>query len=284
MILTFFLRMPACLFLLLYCASSLRASCVDSVWWQVEPVQCFGLRNGLLRVDTVFGGEQPYYFSLDGQTFSTRPEFDRLWAGTYTVYVRDASGCITVWPVEVSEPEELVVDLSTDLNSVEAGQPVHLQAAVWPEDARITAIDWRPPFLFSNPNSLEQMAFPTVTTTFAVEVVDDHQCVARAQVTVEISRTSVYFPNAIMPTSNSDDYFTVYAGEGVAEVLRLQVFARTGEMVFERQHFEPNDPLKGWNGKLKGRRIQAGAYVWVALIAYLDGTVRPFSGTVTVVY
>ncbi|HMX40225.1 MAG TPA: gliding motility-associated C-terminal domain-containing protein [Saprospiraceae bacterium] len=278
------LRVSACAFLLSCFTSPLLASCVDSVWWKVESVQCYGLRNGLLRVDTVFGGERPFYFSLDGQTFSTRPEFDRLWAGTYTVYVRDASGCVTTWVVEVPEPEELVVELATDLSAVEAGQPVHLSATVWPEDAQIVAIGWRPPFLFSDSSSLQQTAFPTVTTTFAIEVVDDRQCVARAQATVEVTRTSVYFPNIIMPTSNSDDYFTVYAGEGVAEVISLQVFARTGEMVFERQHFAPNDPLKGWNGKLKGRRVQAGAYVWVARVAYLDGSVRPFSGAVTVVY
>ncbi|HND89684.1 MAG TPA: hypothetical protein PK971_15230, partial [Saprospiraceae bacterium] len=72
------LRVSACAFLLSCFTSPLLASCVDSVWWKVESVQCYGLRNGLLRVDTVFGGERPFYFSLDGQTFSTRPEFDRL--------------------------------------------------------------------------------------------------------------------------------------------------------------------------------------------------------------
>lgn len=284
MTLPYLLRTFACLVLLFALTLPLQASCVDSVWWKVEPVQCFGLRNGVLRADTVFGGERPFFYSIDGQTFSTRPEFDRLWAGSYTVYVRDASGCVTKWVVEVPEPEELVVDITADVNSIEAGLPVHLKAQVWPEDAVIQAIDWRPPFLFAQPNQLEQTAFPTVTTIFAVEVIDERGCIARAQTTVEVTRTSVYFPNIIQPTSNSDDYFTVYGGEGVAEVVRLQVFARTGEMVFEGLHFPPNDPLKGWNGKRKGRRFQAGVYIWVATVAYLDGTQRSFSGTVTVVY
>lgn len=264
--------------------ANISAICVDSIGLDVQPVQCYGLRNGLIRVDTVFGGERPFYYSLDGQTFSTRPEFDRLWAGTYTVYVRDASGCMRSWQVEVTQPEELLVEITADVTSVEAGQPVRLRAEVWPDDADIKIIDWRPPFLFDMPNALEQAAYPSVTTTFAIEVLDQNDCVARDQVTVEVTRTSVYFPNIINPTSNSNDYFTVFAGEGVKQIVHLQVYARTGELMFQRQNFQPNDPVKGWNGRLKGRRVQAGAYVWVAVVEYFDGTQQQFSGAVTVVY
>ena len=270
--------------LFFYSFANISAICVDSIHLDVQPVQCHGLRNGLVRVDTVFGGERPFYYSIDGHTFSTRPEFDRLWAGTYIVYVRDASGCVLSWEVEVTEPEELLVEITADVTSVESGLPVHLRAEVWPDDAEIKIIDWRPPFLFDTPNALQQTAYPNVTTTFAVEVIDQNDCVARDQVTVEVTRTSVYFPNVIKPTSNSDDYFTVFAGEGVSQVAHLQVYARTGEMIFERENFQPNDPVKGWNGRLKGRRVQAGAYVWVAVVEYLDGTRRQFSGAVTVVY
>lgn len=275
----------ACAAALVFCGfANISAICVDSIHVTVQPVQCHGLRNGLVRVDTVFGGEKPFYYSIDGHTFSTRPEFDRLWAGTYMIHVRDASGCVLMWQVDVLEPEELVVQVTADVTSVEAGQPVRLRADFWPDTADIQMIDWRPPFLFDAPNSLQQTAYPKVTTTFAVEIVDRNECVARDQVTVEVTRTSVYFPNIIKPTSNSDDYFTVFAGEGVAQVVYLQVYARTGELVFQRQNFQPNDPVKGWNGRLKGRRVQAGAYVWVAVVEYLDGTQRQFSGAVTVVY
>lgn len=267
-----------------YGFANISAICVDSIQLTVQSVQCYGLRNGLISVDTVFGGEKPFYYSIDGQTFSTRPEFDRLWAGNYTIYVRDASNCMRTWQVEVTEPEELVVEMTADATSIEAGQAVRLRADVWPDTADIQLIDWRPPFLFDAPNDLEQTAYPKVTTTFAVEIVDKNECVARDQVTVEVTRSSVYFPNIINPTSNSDDYFTVFSGESVAQVVILQVYARTGEMVFQRQNFQPNDPVKGWNGRLKGRRVQAGAYVWVAVVEYLDGTQRQFSGAVTVVY
>lgn len=269
---------------LFYSFANISAICADSIWLDVQPVQCYGLRNGLVRIDTVFGGERPFYYSIDGFTFSTRPEFDRLWAGSYTVYVRDASGCVLSWEVEVPQPEELLVAVTADVTSVEAGMPVHLRADVWPDDADIKIIDWRPPFLFDMPNALEQTAYPSVTTTFAIEVLDKNDCVARDQVTVEVTRTSVYFPNVIKPTSNSDDYFTVFAGEGVAQIVQMQVYARTGELVFQRNNFPPNDPVKGWNGRLKNRRVQAGAYVWVAVVEYLDGTQRQFSGAVTVVY
>lgn len=271
--------------LLFFCSfAKMSAACVDSILLHIQPVQCYGLRNGLISVDTVFGGERPFYYSMDGQTFSTRPEFDRLWAGTYTVYVRDASGCVKSWEVEVPQPEELLVSLTADASSVEAGKPVQLRAEVWPKQADIVAIEWRPPFLFNNQTSLEQIVHPVETTVFAIEVRDQRDCIARQQVTVEVTKTSLYFPNIIKPTSNNDDYFTVFAGEGVSQIVQMRVYDRSGGLVFERSNFPPNDPIKGWNGKWKGRRVQAGTYVWVAVVEYLNGQRKQFSGAVTVVY
>ncbi len=268
----------------LFCRfANISAICVDSIHLNVQSVQCHGLRNGLLRVDTVFGGEMPFYYSIDGQTFSTRPEFDRLWAGHYTVYVRDASGCVNQWEIEVPEPEELLVTLIADATSVESGVAVQLHAEVYPDTAEIKAIDWRPPFLFSEQFTLDQTAWPVETTVFAIEVRDKNHCTAREQVVVEVTKTNLYFPNIIKQTSFTEDYFTVFAGEGVKQVVHLQVYDRSGGLVFQRNNFPPNDPVKGWNGKWKGRKVQPGAYVWVAVVEYLGGQQRQFSGAVTVV-
>ncbi len=270
----------------LFCLSTAAAiaDCVDSLSMTVQPVQCNGLRNGLIRIDSVYGGMPPFYFSLDGQSFSTRPSFDRLWPGNYQLWVRDALGCTKQWPVVINEPELLQVLLHSTDTSVVAGIPFSLYADVSPQNADLQKIEWRPPSLFMYSDTLKQRLFLSETTTFAIEIENQDGCIARDQITVEVEKTNLYFPNVIRPNSNQDAYFTVYAGEGVAQIVLLQVYNRAGGLIFERSDFAPNDPLKGWNGRAEGKAVQVGVYPWRAVVAYLDGTLRQFQGSVTVVY
>lgn len=257
-------------------------ACVDSVRLSIQPVQCFGLRNGLIRIDTVFGGIRPFYFSIDGQTFSTRPEFESLWAGDYLIYVRDASGCLWETSAYVPEPEELKVNLTASDTVIESGMSVDLRAEPAPDTIPLKLIDWRPPALFTYQNDLMQEVRPTETTTISVEITDYNNCVAHDQVTIHVEKTSVYFPNIFKPGSNQDAYFTAYGGEGVARIVQLQVYSRAGGLVFERKDFLPNDPLKGWNGRWRGKTVQPGVYPWLAIVEYLDGKKVRIQGGVTV--
>ena len=270
---------------LLFCAfgRTVIADCVDSLWLTVQPVQCNGLRNGLIQVDSAFGGKPPYYFSLDGQSFSTRPSFDHLWPGTYQLWVKDASGCAKQWLVVVNEPELLQVKLRTTDSLVVAGVIFSLHAEVAPQNADLQQIEWRPPSLFARFDTLSQTLSLSETTTFAIEIQNENGCIARDQVTVEVEKTNLYFPNVIRPGSNQDAYFTVYAGEGVAQVVTLQVYNRAGGLLFERSGFPANDPLKGWNGHADGKIVQTGVYPWRAVVAYLNGRLQQFQGSVTVV-
>ncbi len=272
----------SCLFLCFICQIA-AADCVDSIRWSVDPVQCNGLRNGIIHVDSIFGGEPPYYFSLDGQSFSTRPTFDRLAAGEYILRVKDNSGCAKEWTVVVTEPELLQVKLRTSDSLVVPGEVFLLYAEVEPQTVHLQNITWRPPELFTYFDTLLQRVAITQNTTFAIEIQTDDGCIARDQVTVNVENANLYFPNVIKPGSNQDAYFTLFADEGVARIVTLQIYSRAGGMIFERTGFSPNDPLKGWNGRTNGKAVQTGVYPWRAVIEYLDGNVKHFWGTVTVV-
>lgn len=260
-----------------------HASSVDSVRAIVTPVQCYGLRNGVIQVDTVFGGERPFFYSLDGQTFTTNPTFDHLWAGEYMLYVRDASGGTKNWPVKVKEPAELQVKLLVSETTVVAGEPLYLRAVANVETDFLQQIEWRPPSLFTRQDTLKQTVTLTESTQFAVIVHDQNGCVASDAVSVEVEQTNIYFPNVIKPGSASDAYFTVFAGEGVRRVISLQIYSRGGSLVFERLDFPPNAPLEGWGGRWDGKTAQSGVYPYLAVVEFWDGKQVRYEGTVTVV-
>lgn len=261
-----------------------KASGVDSVRTIVTPVQCYGLRNGKIHVDTVFGGEKPFYYSLDGQTFTTNPTFDHLWAGEYTLYVRDASDTTRDWPITVKEPTELQVKLQVSKTTVLAGEPLNIRAIANVEPEFLQQIEWRPPGLFERQDTLRHSITISEPTWFAVIVRDYNNCTASDHLMVEVENTNLYFPNVIKPGSASDAYFTVFAGEGVQRIVSLQVFSRGGSLVFERRDFQPNAPLQGWGGRWDGQTVQAGVYPYLAVIEFLDGKQVRYEGTVTVVY
>lgn len=72
--------------------------------------QCFGACDGTATV-TATGGTPPYtYLWSDGQTTQTATG---LCAGTYTVDVTDANGCVETISVTISEPTDII--LTTDM-------------------------------------------------------------------------------------------------------------------------------------------------------------------------
>lgn len=260
-----------------------HSSEVDSIRAIVTPVQCYGLRNGAIKVDTVFGGESPYFYSLDGQTFTTNPSFDHLWAGEYNVYVRDASGGTKSWLILVKEPAELLVELQASESAVVAGEPINIRAIPTVEPEFLENIEWRPPFLFTRQDTLRQTVSISESTQFAIIVRDQNGCTASDDLMVTVEKTNLYFPSVIKPGSASDAYFTIFAGEGVRRVVSLQVYSRGGSLVFERLDFQPNAPLLGWGGRWNGKMVQTGVYLYLATVEFWDGNNRRYEGTITVV-
>ncbi len=72
-------------------------------------VSCFGAADGAINA-TAFGGTGSIQFSLDGVNYQTSGYFNNL-AGSlaYTVYARDANGCVVTHNYSVTQPQNLVL-------------------------------------------------------------------------------------------------------------------------------------------------------------------------------
>ena len=67
----------------------------------------------------------------------------------------------------------------------------------------------------------------------------------------------LYVPNSFTPNGDGkNDIFRpmIY---GNAKFYEFTIFNRYGETVFQSK-----DPLKGWDGNYKGKKQNAGTYVW----------------------
>ncbi|MCG8523401.1 MAG: hypothetical protein MI744_14465, partial [Pseudomonadales bacterium] len=69
------------------------------------------LQNGIIEAQNVIGGAAPYEYSIDGVNFVASPTFNNLTDGTYTITVRDDSGCTFVTDPVTIDPLDPPTDI-----------------------------------------------------------------------------------------------------------------------------------------------------------------------------
>lgn len=77
----------------------------------VNVLGCYGDATGAIEVAAT-GGTPPLEYSVDGSNFVTSPLFENLTAGIYNVTVRDVNLCTSTLELQITEPPQLVADLS----------------------------------------------------------------------------------------------------------------------------------------------------------------------------
>ncbi len=80
---------------------------VDSL----RPVACFGENNGYLQFSGR-GGAGNYTLSFADSNFSSQFSYDSLGAGIYEVAIQDDSACVTRQPIEISQPDTLMLEVA----------------------------------------------------------------------------------------------------------------------------------------------------------------------------
>lgn len=77
-----------------------------------EPISCRNANDAIISVQA-FGGTGTYTFSIDGTNYATNSVYQNLSPGTYTLYVKDQNGCVSIAPnIVVTNPASLNMTLS----------------------------------------------------------------------------------------------------------------------------------------------------------------------------
>jgi gliding motility-associated-like protein len=250
----------------------------------VRGVRCFGDVNGLIAIDSILVGEFPIMFSIDGAPFRDQKAFGPLVPGPHTVTLLDANGCEwtsdTLW---VQQPPDFIAELGPDVE-VHLGDSVTLGVDISYPPVALKNIVWKPLLDTLFAGKTTQHFLPLNSLKVMVEVTDTAGCKASDGVQVRVSRDRrIFIPNIIAPQSSENNIALIYGGDDVVEIESFQIFDRWGDLIFSRQHVQPNDKQQGWNGTTNGQDVQPGVYVYQAQIRFADGQSEAFFGSVTVV-
>ncbi len=76
-------------------------------------ITCHGASNATVTAGAVRGGTTGYQYSIDGVNFGSETTFKVLYAGIYTLTVRDLNGCKITEEIEITEPDVLTSTAAT---------------------------------------------------------------------------------------------------------------------------------------------------------------------------
>jgi len=230
-------------------------------------VSCFGNCDGFIEIE-VFGGEPPYSIEWnDGNGFELNP----LCAGTYEYTITDADDLVEEGSIELTEPEEIEVDIVNLECSENNDGSIELEGVGGsaPYEYSFDGIN------FSSENVNTNLS----TGSYNVFVRDANGC--EVMIPYEINRCSDGDCYEAIPviTPNDDgrnDQFIIRCADDRDNT--LEVFNRMGQLVFEQDNYRNT-----WEGTdLSGGLAPEGSYMWVLIIPTDAGGEEIHKGTVTI--
>jgi gliding motility-associated-like protein len=246
---------------------------------KVEDLTCYRKNDGRIQVNA----DASYRVSVTGKDYFQQGNnlFEALRPGDYTIKVVAPTGCDTTYQVQIQEPDSLIVFIPQDTLRVTVGDTALIEVI---SNYSNLNYQWLPESEIFPQDSNFFYAVPQRSLWYEM-LTSVGRCEVRDRVYIEVDAVRhVYIPNAFSPNGDTyNDFFYINGGDGVERIEQFIIFERRGGTVYERRDIPPNDPTVGWDGTLKGKKLNPQVFVYLAKIRFTDGKTEVFSGDVTLV-
>lgn len=272
-------------FLLLFLPSLLQAqpdSCtIQAAIIPTNPT-CFGVANGFIDIPNVRNAELPFLIEMGERTATSLIRFVGLAAGTYTVNITDAVGCVYTETLVLEPGDPFILEAGPD-KTVNLGESV----TVIPTANRpIANLEWQLVNGMIDTNLIQNFT-PTVSGFYRLTATSEDDCQATDSIFIEVNRLQdLYVPNVFSPNGDGiNDFFSIPTdAPHVQAVTELAIYDRWGNQVFQQQTEGDLNKNIVWDGQYQGQVVARGTYVFMAKVLFLDGNEEMISGGVSVVY
>jgi len=214
-------------------------------------ITCFGETNGSV-IATATGGTGALTYNINGGAYGNASTFSNLGAGTYTVGVQDANGCVQTFQTTVVEPTQIVASaVATPSTGANGTVTASATGGNMPYTYSINGINFYSGVLFSN----------LAPGTYTVSVKDVNGCIGTVQVTVEETQglededgfeVSLLYPNP------NQGVFELEIQGVIGDVVDCKLFTTDGKLVSSFQLGAVNGVAK--NTIEMSHKLAAGSY------------------------
>ncbi|WP_020570839.1 T9SS type B sorting domain-containing protein [Neolewinella persica] len=223
----------------------------------------------------VTGGSPPYALFYNNEAGEASRPLRRP-PGSYRIRIVDATGCeIITETVTVNEPNPFSFEISSTSTSFQLGSSANVRT-ISNRDLSSASIQWTPEAWVSCQNCLDPLIRPTESETLRVVVTDSDGCVRSDSIAIRVIPTrQIYIPSAISPNGDGvNDVFRVYPGPSVEAVISVEIFDRWGSLLFTGSRGSTDWSPDG--------EVPQGVFIYQATVRFVDGEIRNYSGSVTV--
>jgi gliding motility-associated-like protein len=227
--------------------------------------------NGSVSV-LVTGGVSPYTYTWNPLSPNVN-SISNLAPGTsVSLIVSDANDCGTSETYQINGTGSINVTASPISISILEGQSVPISAS------GAQTFVWSPPDGLACATCANTLASPTVTTLYTVTGTAANGCTGQAQVQIYVTEVcgEIYVPTIFSPSSaNNENKQACVYGNCIAE-LDYTIYDRWGQLVFQTK-----DQNACWDGKFKGKEMNAGVFAYKLTIKLQNGDFQIRSGNLT---
>lgn len=249
---------------------------IEPAFQTLDPT-CPEFTDGSIAIEANEDGALPFTYSLNNSTPRTQTEYTELPSGEYDLLITDSRNCSKVEKVVLEEPEEFAVELGEDRMFL-IGETKSLVTNNVLDDPSYQ-FEWFPTESLDCADCPNPLASPKETTTYSVIVTNEEGCYREDEVTININLDRpVFFPTAFSPNGDgNNDFFEIPPGKTTSKIVRLRVFARWGQLLYDSELV--GGDVK-WDGNFEDRPANEAVYIFSADILFADGQVLPFHGDV----
>lgn len=253
----------------------------------LEPIrfQCRAFTADELRI-SASGGTAPYLYSIDGGPFLGPEVFQQLTGGSFHVIdIQDAQGCQIQQDFLMPVRRDRLVDLESTVQ-LDLGEKFVIEPQLNIPISLVESILWTPSDGLSCIDCLTPEVVALTDQTYVLRIDDVFGCVDGVAITVKLNKQAeIFIPSAFSPNEDQqNDLLVVYANpDQVRKIEKFEVFHRWGTKIYERADFLPNQEDIGWDGRLLGRNVDPGIYIYTATFVLTNGVRIQQNGTVLLV-
>ncbi len=248
---------------------------------------CYTYNFGTV-IPTATGGDGIYSFRLDGNAVTLPEGLTKIEPGNHILIVNDSKGCdastsFKIDPalpgaIEASGAAEILKGEFTSFLATIKSIPGILDSVVWTNSAGQV--------LCSGPNCLSLSNLkPETDDTYCAAAYYNSGCKIQdcfSQIVRPL--IEIILPNIIRFGDRDNGGFFIQNYANIEIVKSMSIYDRWGNLVFKRENFKPGpDQSNTWDGKLGGKEVVPGVYVYTIDLVKVGGKDEKFNGDVTVV-
>jgi gliding motility-associated-like protein len=199
--------------------------------------------------------------------------------GIFVKILTAKTGCDSIVTTDL-KVNKLELSLRSDLYALVKGDSAQLVTLVEPKGQY--TFRWNPPTALSCADCPAPWSKPGQSMRYDVFVTDpDQACKKKARVTVLVKPCEVYVPDAFSPNADGrNEVLLVYAGNCIRRILKMVIYNRWGEVVYQRENFLASDQAGGWNGMYHGLLSAPGAYPYKIQAEFANGIIQDSKGMI----